>query len=68
MVEMATSPLERNEERARGQDRTQSGSKSTDGRIWYRWRYPKSTGRLHVLWIVGNGDSSRNLVKNLTST
>ena len=72
VVEMVTAPP----------DRTQSGSKSTDGRIWCRRMYPKSVetqmasrnlsnslqGGYVVLRIVGNGGSPRNLEKNPTAT
>ena len=37
-----------------GQDRVQNGLKFTDGKIWYRRRYPKSVGMQMVLQNVHN--------------
>ena len=77
VVEVAAALLEGKWRETRGQDRTQSGSTSADGRIWYRRRYPKSVetqmalrnlsncprdGYI-LLRIVGNGGSSQKFGK-----
>ena len=61
-MEMATAPPEKKWRKTSGQDRTPSGAKSTDGRIWYKRTRNLSKflqGGYILLRTVGNDGSSR---------